>query len=810
MRVALVTARFRTRAPFDLGSQARSLAPALARAGASVEVFCGSGPEAGLAPFAQRRIQVVDHASADATFGVTTVSLPAMGPDVTPLDLEPRMAEGFGAFLDRERPEVVHFERLDVFGTALVEEARSRGIRTVYCAADTWPAHDRASLLLPDMTPFELGDAEAEARALLVEEEFGAGPLDLASMDSAAAERVQHLLGEPLTDSEDVARLREASESVEQRRAAKRAALSAVDRRFATTRLLAKNLSASVGRAFTFRAAGVDTALFRAPDAPRESAAEPRLVAMGDTSREGGIDLLLDALTAAADDPLPLRPLLVLECSDPERDAEVARRAQELEVETRWTRGPADVRGAVESADVIVVTQRWGEVMPTACQVALAAGVPVIAARTPGVVEGLPETAGQLVEAADASELVDALRGLTGEESSLGSLSGGAHAASQSVKSVDDEAREWLDTYDQLATEVQGTPTKHGATGDVAGRLEELRALSHAELFGLAQAGIGRLRRAFGLDDSEAALLERVVARGGEARDRAMATSRALEELGVSLSELRSLRGDMRLEEASRGREVADSLGALTLAEERFTGEGEASIDAFDRVRLAIEAADEERSRLARSLDERDGLLRSIHQRIGAPDLARGAGFASVKAFVTAAERDVAELRRHDAWMGELAVRLELALGVDPTLDPGAVRTAEGLRVVAAELEWRRAELAAARAAGGASRARLLAGPLAGQLPAEEGGVETVWAPLPLDRASPEQAASTPAEQASPAADEHAAPLAEEHASLTEEEAEEDHEPAAEVADDAVAADPEVMEPAAPLPAGMEETEARP
>ena len=155
-------------------------------------------------------------------------------------------------------------------------------------------------------------------------------------------------------------------------------------------------------------------------------------------------------------------------------------------------------------------------------------------------------------------------------------------------------------------------------------------------------------------------------------------------------------------------------------------------------------------------------------------------------------------------------MRLELALGVDPTLDPGAVRTAEGLRAVAAELEWRRAELAAARAAGGASRARLLAGPLAGQLPAEEGGVETVWAPLPLDRASAEQAASAPAEQAPPAADEHAALAVEEHASFTEEEAEEDHEPAAEAADEAVVADPAVMEPAAPLPAGMEETEARP
>ena len=795
MRVALVTARFRTRAPFDLGSQARSLAPALARAGASVEVFCGAGPEAGLTAFAQRRIQVMDHVSGDATFGVTTVSLPAMSPDAAPLDLEPRLAEGFGAFLDRERPEVVHFERLDAFGTALVDEARSRGIQTVYCAADTWPAHDRASLLLPDMTPFDLGDAEAEARALLVEEEFGAGPLDLSSMEGAAAGRVRHLLSEPLADLEDVARLRDASEAVEQRRAAKREALSAVDRRFATTRLLAKNLSASVGRAFTFRAAGVDTALFRLPDAPAGAAAEPRLVAMGDTSREGGIDLLLDALSAVACESLPLRPLLVLECSDPDRDAEVARRAQDLEVETRWTRGPADVRGAVEAADLIVVTQGWGEVMPAACLVALAAGVPVIAARTPGVAEGLPQDAGQLVDPADASELADVLRGLTGDEGSLSSLSGGALEASLTVKSVDDEAREWLDTYDELVGEAQGSPAIQGASGDVAARLEELHALSHAELFGLAQAGIGRLRRAFGLDDSDAALLERAVARGGEARDRAMSASRALEELEGSLAELRGVRRDMGLAEASRSGRIAGALDALTRAEECLTGAAEVPLDAFDQVRLAVEAADEERARLARTLDEQDGLLRSIHRRIGGSDPARGAELMSMKDLVAAVERDVTELRRHDAWMGELGARLECVLDGDA----GAARVADGLRAIAADLEWRRAELAAARAAGGASRARLLAGHVA----AEDVGVEPAWAPLPLDRAVPEQTVSSPEEPA-------AASGVEECASFTEEAAEEAPESAPEAADDPEITEPVEMEPQGPLSTRQEEIEVRP
>ena len=71
-----------------------------------------------------------------------------------------------------------------------------------------------------------------------------------------------------------------------------------------------------------------------------------------------------------------------------------------------------------------------------------------------------------------------------------------------------------------------------------------------------------------------------------------------------------------------------------------------ATVDAFARVRLAIEAAEEERSRLARTLDERDDLLRSIHGRIGGSGRARAAELTSMKAFVHAVERDVAELRR--------------------------------------------------------------------------------------------------------------------------------------------------------------------
>lgn len=679
MRVVLVTARFRARAPFDLTSQVRSLAPALARAGAEVEVFCGVGDEAGLPAFSQRRAEVIDHVGGKATFGVTTIALGGLEPgglglDAAPVDFEERLAEGFGGFLDRERPDVVHFERLDVFGTPLVREACARNIRTVYCASDTWPAHDRASMLLPNLEPFELGDGEAEARALLVEAEFGVRPLPGAALDEAQARRVRHLLTEPLTELEDVARLREASEAVEHSRGTKRAALSAVDRRFATTRLLAKNLSATVGRAFTFRAAGVDTSLFPAPDAPREVPETPRLVALGDTSPEGGVDVLLEALSTLESETMALRPVLVLECSDAGRDAEVARRAQELEVETRWTRGPSDVHGALRDAHVVVETQRWGEVLPSACQVALASGVPVVVARTPGATEGVSSTAGHLVTPADAGALAAALRQLTGPDGTLPGLMGGAFEHARGAKSVDDEAREWLDTYKQLVREAArprgaaaGGDAPAGPLAEVEASLTELRSLSHAELFTRAQEGIGKLRRAFGLQDSEAELLTRVVARGGLGRDRAMAEARTLRDLEATLADLREAREIMRLEDAARGAQIAELTAALGEYEAEVLSTSEALSAAESDLESARSRADEvagEAAEEARALEvriaeleasgaaqeeilaERERALEQVEKRNAKLEKTHARAQVVTKECIEALDRDLEDARR--------------------------------------------------------------------------------------------------------------------------------------------------------------------
>ncbi|MEM9802769.1 MAG: glycosyltransferase [Planctomycetota bacterium] len=755
MRVALVSTSFRSREPFDLRAHVRSLAPALVRAGAAVEVFSASRGS-GLPPYSQRRVEVLDHVSG-APFGLTTIELG----DAPEAD---RVASGFAAFLDREQPVVCHFESLRNFGTAVIHEARKRGVATLYCARDPWPAHDRTTLVLPDLSPFELGDGEAEARALAAERlldglpDHGGLPDDLAVRD-----RLRALLHEDLTDPEALSALREARESVEVRRAEKRVALSAVDRRFASSRGLSRQLSATVGRAFTYRAPGVDPTLL--PEAtplelPKSSRSwkrgggkeSPRFTFLGSTRPIEGARVLLDAFAkvrARADAPAMTLDLF-LERADPARDEAVRDRASTLGARAHFTRGPIDVAAALAETDVLVLPSLWGESCPAAPRLAHAAGLPVIATRLPGLGELLPAAATVLVEPSDAEALAKALADTAGDAERLHALRDAAQTlridstpptasadgepaeeaqppstrSDGPAKTIDAEAVEWMDSYamllDTRRREASGGPRLAHLDG-VAEELAELRALSISELFARAQGGLGKLRKAFGLTESDGVLLEKVVARGGLSRDRVEQATVTESELARSLELLRTARQAMQDEEETRIRRVDDlhevlgqyeqealargaeaarmaqELGASLVerdaAQERETkvtserdeldadltrekaraAEAERTIKSaqarFEEVageaeaaRAALEEVEAERARLATSIEERDEAVGALRRRIEGSDRPHDDGFAadieSIEAHCVLLDRDVETLRRHDEWLGQQAERL--------------------------------------------------------------------------------------------------------------------------------------------------------
>ncbi len=62
------------------------------------------------------------------------------------------VAAAFGSFLDRHRPDLVHFHHLTCLSTTCVHEAKSRGIRVAFTLHDFWLICPRGQLLRRDLS----------------------------------------------------------------------------------------------------------------------------------------------------------------------------------------------------------------------------------------------------------------------------------------------------------------------------------------------------------------------------------------------------------------------------------------------------------------------------------------------------------------------------------------------------------------------------------------------------------------------------------------------------------------------------------
>ena len=143
------------------------------------------------------------------------------------------------------------------------------------------------------------------------------------------------------------------------------------------------------------------------PTRPRSAGPRRRLGYLGTMAAHKGVHVLIEAAKglARADWTLDL-------AGNPDLDPEYGARLRALaggDARIRF-RGsiPPEAHDALwASLDLLVVPSLWWENSPLAVLEALAAGVPVVATRTGGVPEILPEAAGLLVPPGD----VDALRG---------------------------------------------------------------------------------------------------------------------------------------------------------------------------------------------------------------------------------------------------------------------------------------------------------------------------------------------------------------------------------------------------------------
>ncbi len=527
MRICLAVHGF---PPFErtgVENYTQCLAEALVREGHTVEVFAPR-PAPNLPHLAARREERLG-------FGVTWLATNAAMTDPAESLDPPGLGRRFGDFLDRERPEVVHFQHLVKLGTSLVEEARSRGIPTVYTAHDYYAACHRYTLLRPDLSRCDvIGDAAACARcdlALgLLNREEGLGDYQMGAfadqLDGETASRLSALLagdaGEAgITDEELGAAVERRSELDRMRLEA----FCAVDLVVAPTlflreRLIEAGLDADRIRHLPY---GIDVEALEAvaadhPVAPDRSASL-RIGYFGGLSKHKGVHVLL-----AAFGRLDLPAELVVHGYGTDRPyaERVERLASEVGAHFAGPYEPDELPGLLAQVDVVVVPSLWVENYPIVIREAFAAGRPVLASRVGALPESVRDGVdGLLFEPGDVAELSSTLARLVAEDGLVAELARGI----EPVSAIEEQAAELAGWYAALAEacpRARETALPAALAPHVA-RYDELGALPTRELFRRAMAGAERLSRGL--------LGPRAASRGPELVARALSTGSRVQDL---------------------------------------------------------------------------------------------------------------------------------------------------------------------------------------------------------------------------------------------------------------------------------------
>lgn len=562
MRISLVSHGFPPEERTGVETYTEALAVALAREGHRVEVFTAH-PDERQADLALRRELRPEG------FGVTRVA--TNRPPSTPTEAldPPGVAQRFGDWLDRERPEVVHFQHVIKLGLGLVEAAKERGIPTVFTAHDYYGLCHRYTLLRPDLSVCTAPDrADACARCDLAtavlnsveglgDYQMGVRPSELDDADRARLLGV--IDGDPVTDGgfhpdEWEAAKRQRSELDERRRAV----FKSFDLRLSPSKFLADHLTASgVGEVelLPYGIVADDLEGLR-ESAPAGSGDKLRVVYIGGLAKHKGVDVLLDAfelLQAEAPDQVELT--VYGYSSDRVHVAALKGRADEIGA--RW--GGAYERpklpGILAAADLVVVPSTWYENYPIAIREALSAGRPVVTSDHGALSESVADGVdGRLFKPGDAADLARVL----GEFTAPGVVAEYA-ARIAPVHPMREQTGELLERYASVISaaresrrEREGFDALPASCRPFIERVAELERAPLRELFEGVSAGLGRLGRGLGLDDSELSgerLLGRALADG-------TGVQRSLRDARREVGWLRSALEGAEETSSSRAREV--------------------------------------------------------------------------------------------------------------------------------------------------------------------------------------------------------------------------------------------------------------
>jgi glycosyltransferase involved in cell wall biosynthesis len=502
-----------------------ALCRALARAGHRVEVFVPRrAPE--LADLALRR----EERDGFAINWLTHNHAPASAREAL---LVPDLEGAFAAFLERERPEVVHFQHLIKLGIGLVSVARARGLPTIYTAHDYYPICHRYTLLRPDLSRCDArGDAAACGRCDLAAAhvnaqpgigDYHAGVFESQLAPAAWAKLQDVLAGRPVAEEPTAEAYRAATEQREELEHLRAEAYRAFDLVLAPSRHLIGELErGGFERARVQHAPlGFDNQdLAHIPRVRAEPGRAPRFAFVGGLAKHKGVHVLLDAFALIKGGA----ELSVWGGSSDRAYVELVRRRCG-EVGAQW-RGPferADLPAILAEVDALVVPSIWLENYPLVIHEAFSAGRPVLASRLGAIPESvLDGVNGLLFAPGDAEDLARVLARCAEEPGLLARLARGIGP----VKSMEQEARELAGRYEGLCAEQRAAR----AAGEmprsligVLGEFEGLAALSSRELFTRTLSGLDRLRKAWARDLGPVEAVELLalgLGAGSEAQDR--------------------------------------------------------------------------------------------------------------------------------------------------------------------------------------------------------------------------------------------------------------------------------------------------